>query len=486
MKRIFFIAGIALATWIDVNGQSADEAIRYSELRFGGTARGMGVAGAFGAIGADFSSIISNPGGLALYRKSEVTFSLAFEQINIESLYESTYTDEGRFNVNVPNMSYVHAGKRKNDMHWKYINFGIGYNRLANFNADNYYRSASTNNSILHTYANELTGTPANELQYGGNYSYEAVLGYDSYLINPLPTDNTRYETVVENSDVNQQISMEKRGAIDELSFSVAANYDEKIYFGGYVGIPFLYYREWYLHQEHNTSSDIEAFNYFENTHRQNTFGVGVNFKMGLIARPVDWLRLGAAFHTPTFYGMDDDYSTIIISDFDTIQYFPPEQFNEFHYNLVTPMRFVGSVGFIARKYAFISFDYEWVDYSNAKYKMDSPYTDFEFDLNDDISTQYGSANVYRAGIEWALDKFRLRGGFAHYDSPYENAGFLEDYDASVNYYTGGAGVRFKKVYVDLAYVRSHLKTVNLTVNDELAYDEVKGNKFMVTTGFRF
>jgi hypothetical protein len=149
-------------------------------------------------------------------------------------------------------------------------------------------------------------------------------------------------------------------------------------------------------------------------------------------------------------------------------------------------MRFVGSVGFIARKYAFISFDYEWVDYSNAKYKMDSPYTDFEYSLNDDIRTQYGSANVYRAGIEWALDKFRLRGGFAHYGSPYDNADFLGDYNASVNYYTGGVGFRFKKAYVDLAYVRSHSKTVNLTVNDELAYDEVKGNKFMVTTGFRF
>ncbi len=485
MKRVFFLTILPAACFI-LKAQTADEALRYSQIRFGGTARGMGVAGAFGAIGADFSSILANPGGLALYRKSELTFSLAFEQINTESSYDGSRSEDGRFNVNVPNMSFVFAGKKKNSSNWKFINFGLGYNRLANFNSDSYYRSASTGNSILHGYADELTGTSAEDIEYGGSYSYESVLAYDCYLINPLPADHSRYETVVENSDVSQQISVEKRGAIDELSFSAAANYNDKIYFGGYLGIPFLYYREWYHHAEQNIASESEAFNYFENNHRLYTFGVGVNFKAGMIVRPVDWLRLGAAIHTPAFYGMDDDYSVAMMSDFDTIQHFPPEVFNEFHYNLVTPARFTGSLGFIARKIAFFSFDYEWVDYGNAKYKMDSHYTGFEAAVNDDISAQYGSANVYRAGVEFAIDRFRLRGGFAHYGSPYKNAGFLGGYDAAVNYYTFGAGIRFKKAFVDLAYVRSHSKAVNLTVNDVLAYDNIKGNKFMVTAGFRF
>lgn len=32
--------------------------------------------------------------------------------------------------------------------------------------------------------------------------------------------------------------------------------------------------------------------------------GNGVNFKMGVILRPIDNIRLGFAFHTPTYYTM--------------------------------------------------------------------------------------------------------------------------------------------------------------------------------------
>ncbi|HXH20369.1 MAG TPA: hypothetical protein VNJ07_14935 [Chitinophagales bacterium] len=466
--------------------QSADEALRYSELRFGGTARGMGVAGAFGAIGADYSSILTNPGGLALFRNSEAMVTINFDHIKNEATYEGTRSHDDHLNFNLPNLGVVFATKRKKENRWKFLNFALGYNRFANFHSDNYYRRLGTGNSILKGYAYELTGIPAEQIEYGGNYSMESVLAYDAYLVNPLLSDNTKYSTVADNADVNQQISIERRGAIDEFSFALAANYNDKVYFGGYVGIPFLFYRERINHYEQNTASDSDAFNYFELAQRLNTFGIGVNFKMGLIARPLDWLRVGVAFHTPTYYGMNDDFSSSVYADFDTVSYYRESPFGEFHYNLVTPLRFTGSIGFIARKFAFVSFDYERVDYSNANYKMGGAYTDFEYGLNDDITSQYAAANIYRAGVELALDKFRLRGGFAHYDTPYESASIVGDYNSSVNYYTFGTGIRLKKIYLDFAYVRSRSKAINHTVNDVFAYDALTGNKFLFTTGFRF
>lgn len=470
--------------------QSADEALRYSELRFGGTARGMGVAGAFGAIGADYSSAISNPGGLALFRKSEAMFSLNLDQIKNNSSYEDSRAYDDRFNFSMPNLGVVFSRKIKNDNHWNFVNFGLGYNRLANFHANSFYKSNATDNSLLKGYANELTGTAANELSYSGNYSIESVLAYDAWLVNAQTGDNTKYYTVADNTDVNQQISIEKRGAIDELSVAVAANYHDKVYFGGYLGIPLLFYRERIRHSEQNPASDNEYFNSFELSQRLNTSGLGVNFKMGVICRPIDWLRLGAAFHTPTYYGIADDYSSAITASFDSLPdpnlQFPIAAQGEFDYNLVTPARVVGSIGLVARKFAFFSFDYEWVDYSNARYKMKSPYSEFEMSVNDDIRHHFAPANVYRAGAELALNKFRLRGGFAHYDSPYQHTADMGDFDASVNYYTFGAGVRLSRVYIDFAYVRSHSKAVNLTVNDVPAFDKITGNKFMVTTGIRF
>jgi len=468
--------------------QSTEEALRYSELRFGGSARGMAVAGAMGAIGADYSSVINNPAGLGLFRKTELMFTFRFENMNTESQYDNGFTSDNRFNFNVGNLGAAFAGKKERGG-WKNINFGIGYNRLANYHAERYYRGNPTDNSILQSYADEATGTPADQLSYG-DQSFESVLAYDAYLINPLPSDITQYTTVTDNADVDQRINVETRGATDELSFAVAGNYKHKLYVGGYLGIPFIFYKERGYHRETSLAAGDEVFNSFTMNDQLNTFGAGVNFKMGLIYRPSDWVRLGAAFHTPTYFGIRDEYSSSVTVSFDTLPnpdlVFPITYEGEFDYNLTTPMRFVGSVGVILKKYAFLSFDYEWVDYSRAQYHTASELSDFEKDVNEDIAGLYGSAHIFRAGAEAALDNFRFRAGYAHYGSPYENAAALGDYDGSANYFTGGIGIRLKKVYFDLAYVHGKSKSVNLAVNDELAYDEAIRNSVMITTGFRF
>ncbi len=46
---------------------------------------------------------------------------------------------------------------------------------------------------------------------------------------------------------------------------------------------------------------------------RRNTSkhqALGINFKMGMIFKPVEYVRLGLAVHTPTFYTLEDRYST--------------------------------------------------------------------------------------------------------------------------------------------------------------------------------
>ena len=48
--------------------QNEEDALRYSNLHFGGTARYIGVSGAFGALGADISVLSVNPAGMARYK----------------------------------------------------------------------------------------------------------------------------------------------------------------------------------------------------------------------------------------------------------------------------------------------------------------------------------------------------------------------------------------------------------------------------------
>ncbi|MFC2102726.1 TonB-dependent receptor, partial [Bacteroidota bacterium] len=75
MKKILFIAILITMTWIELSAQTAQDALRYSRIFYNGTSRFVATGGAFGAVGADFSSIATNPAGLGMYRSAEVTFS---------------------------------------------------------------------------------------------------------------------------------------------------------------------------------------------------------------------------------------------------------------------------------------------------------------------------------------------------------------------------------------------------------------------------
>ena len=70
MKRyIFSLACVVLGA--TVSAQGIFDALRYADNSINGTARYMSMAGAFGALGGDASSIVDNPAGLGIYRSSE-------------------------------------------------------------------------------------------------------------------------------------------------------------------------------------------------------------------------------------------------------------------------------------------------------------------------------------------------------------------------------------------------------------------------------
>ena len=53
---------------ISTNAQSAFDLYSISQTDLKGTARFMSMAGAFGALGGDLSTLNQNPGGIGIYR----------------------------------------------------------------------------------------------------------------------------------------------------------------------------------------------------------------------------------------------------------------------------------------------------------------------------------------------------------------------------------------------------------------------------------
>ncbi len=258
-------------------------------------------------------------------------------------------------------------------------------------------------------------------------------------------------------------------GGQDEFDISFGANYNNKLFLGATVGIPTINYNINSYYTEVSNSSSIPNDNYYMQSlnygQQLSTTGSGINMKFGIIYKVNDYLRLGIAAHTPTWYNMQDNYSSYlygVIDSFGTsINNSPGLQspLGSYNYSLVTPWRVVGSATILFKQYGFITADYEYVDYSQAYFDFNqagsSSDIQYQNQINQSITTSFAPASIFRVGAEFAYDIFRIRGGFAYYGSPYQSGQAGPGGDQSVQNITGGVGLRLEHVFIDAAYVYS-------------------------------
>ena len=140
MKRIMIFVFVLVSAG-KILAQTADDALRYSYLQPGGTARFIGAGSAFGALGAEFGSLSQNPAGLALFRTDELTLTPSLHFTNTEAQLKgnAAYNDDkSKFGFDNIGLVFNTTPKSGN---WKAFNFGIGYNRQADYNYSIYYNS---------------------------------------------------------------------------------------------------------------------------------------------------------------------------------------------------------------------------------------------------------------------------------------------------------------------------------------------------------
>jgi len=496
MKKMLLVMVASALAMSGVYAQSAEEAIRYSRATAGGTARALGVGGAFGAMGADFSALSINPGGLGLYRSSALTFTPQIMNTGINSRFLENETEEKRYHFNINNLALVISHLKRDRHHepvtegWVATNFAFGFNRLAHFHSKYFFSGFNDQSSILDHYATRLNGTHPSQIDYG--LGFNPVLGYETYLLNPSAADSSQYEPVIRNGDVEQQGSFRSKGALDEMLFSFGANYSDKIYFGGSFGIPIVHYDSEFTYRENDTRDSVPGFNSFELNDFLSTNGAGVNFKFGLIYRLSEWIRLGGAIHSPTYLFLEDNYHSTMESAFDTVGHSSESPSGNFEYNLTTPWKVVGSLGFLIKKHGFISIDYEWLDYTQAYYDFDAPFQLIASETNDALQQRYGQASNLRIGGELSFEVLRFRAGYAFYGSPVGSELFDFNADDALHQYSLGFGIRERHFSLDFAFVHTEsandyeLYSLENNGDSPSINNELLRNQFTVTAGFRF
>jgi len=472
--------------------QNEVDALRYSQSTFGGTARFMGMAGAFGALGGDLSVASYNPAGLAVYRGSEFSFSptLFWQQTN--SKYYGSASRDFKVNPNFTNIGLVltELAANSDENEWVGMQLTFTFNRINNFNNRTYIEGINNESSLTDHYLGEIQGLNSSEIS--GTYPFGPGLAWNAYLINPVDTfDSTSYISMIRNGGINQSKSITRSGGINELSVSLSANYNNRLYIGGSLGFPLVNYTEESTYRENDNEDTIAYFSSFKLNERVNTSGTGFNFKFGVIFRATDWLRLGGSVHTPTLFKLSDDYSASLYANYDSvpewsgtgeINYEANSPQGNFNYRIITPLKLTGSLAIIVGKKGLVSADYEFIDYSMARISS-SGYT-FTFQ-NTAIQQTYAPTGNLRMGTEWRILPFSIRGGYALYGSPFKG-GLSEGARTS---YTLGLGFRQQKFFLDLAYAftqtteKYYLYSADLV---DASTHEMNSHQITTTMGFRF
>lgn len=493
-KLILSLTAVLLMAPAILFGQYAEQALQLSNLFYSGTARSVGMSNAFGAVGGDFSSLSMNPAGLGVYKNNEVTFTPGIYNTRVFSNYYGTDAEEFDTKLNINNFGAVFVlplSQQKDKIN--YIQFGIGYNRLANFNNSMYFEGFNNQSSYvgyLAGMANKFNLNPDYDFSQGPYYEIDE-LAAATWLI--AYDEAGQMWTPDMYRDVAQSGYLIRTGAIDEMAISFAGNFGDKVYFGATLGIPFMNYSYSFHYNEWDAQSRDTIFNSMSYNEYYNNSGVGVNGKFGVIFRPISNLRIGAAVHTPTYYGnIKEDNSADMHSYFDPRSGFSNKSAytveNYYDYTVTTPTRLIGSASYVIGKVALISADYEWVNHSANKIKMSDRTRAQE--ENRLIKDNYDNQHIVRAGAEINLNNFFLRGGYAWYSSPYK---YEEMNDAAINSWSLGLGYRMGFFGIDFAYQHTSSAS-SLYPYNASAYGypspaanlDSKTNSYMLTLSFRY
>lgn len=435
------------------SAQNETDALRYSYLGFGGTARYNGMGGAFGALGGDISCMVTNPAGMGRYTKSEFNASLLYEDINTNTAFLGNNASNGRGNFNLGSIGFVGTKKLVNS-DWNYFQFGLAYNRTNFFHSRFNMQGVNNTSSMADIFRFQANGYSPDDL-----YNYfpnTSALAYETYLIDPVDTTGaaTSYtDRVPSDIAVEQSRNYSRSGFMAETSISFSGNYMDKLYIGGSIGIPSARFYETWTHNETmidpDTVTSLDGFSYSQTL---TTRGKGFNLKFGMIFLPVDWVRIGASVHTPSFMAFSDNWNNSMITQFDDgdeISASGPS--SAYTWRLKTPARFMGSLGVIVMKTAAIDVDVEYVDYASMRLRRDwADQTGYNFSSeNDAVQRLYRGAVNLRAGAEVKLAKvFFVRGGYALYQSPYVTGASVTDKATKV--VSGGLGYRNRGFSIDL------------------------------------
>lgn len=503
LHQTLLTLGLAALPAAGAMAQTSVDAYNLAQSELRGTARFMGMAGAFTALGGDLSSLTQNPAGIGVYRGSEVGITFDLNILNDKTSAAGNQAGSfSKFDVN----TFGYVGTTNFDAPvMKSFSWGFSFNRRASY-ARQYQGAALPLNTSMSNYITSFTdGIDPGKMMFEQNkynpytdsdINWMSILAFSGGIVNPFQDMSNPakpwvydglFQYAVPGSETNPagipattgtaDFTVRERGSADEYSINLGGNLANVVNWGVGIGITDVDFEQTAYYGESLTGANVPTadgnniqegnINWSLDNWKRMT-ATGVNLKFGVIAKPIQALRLGFAVHTPTWNSVHTSYkgtiNTNASSGFKANDY---TDYAEYDWNITQPWRMnLGVAGVIGGR-AIISADYEYEAYNAMKTSnIQGEFTEY----NGYISSDFRAANTVRLGAEFrATPQFSLRAGVAYTGTNVADAvkqNTVEVVTAGTNpaytlnndtrYMTLGAGYRTGGFYADLAYVNRY------------------------------
>lgn len=508
MKIQYYLLAATLFS-LPVAAQETYENANLTSTDLNGTARYVGMGGAMEALGADVSTIGSNPAGIGLFRRSQLSVSggLLMQSNGKE------YGDGKKTNASFDQIGFVYTTRASRGSN---LNFGFNYTKGKNFdfllNASGKLGNGSQNNQ---SYLKHVLGSE----NYGGfdvRKKDDAYIGFASpqanfvswtwnqldYLyFNALLPDATtagKFNNYLADSYTFDKAST---GYVGNYDFNISGSIQDQFYLGLTFGLKDVHYDSESRYNERlsNGVGDVSVLDIRRIT------GTGFDITAGIIVRPIasSPFRIGAYVKTPTWYDLTTSNVTRIDRNTNTGGKNDwGEVPNSYDYKLWTPWKFGLSLGHTVGNYLALGLTYEFEDHSTLDSRINDGgyYNDYygtyyetssaDKSMNKHTKQALKGVSTLKMGAEYKpTSNLALRLGY-NYISPKYNKDAQKDptivspgsaYSSSTDFvnwdstnrFTFGIGYQINKFNVDLAYQYSMQKgtfypfsTMNFSIHD--------------------
>ena len=468
--KYIVVAALASLMTLPVAAQETYQDTKLIDNDLNGTARYVGMGGAMEALGADISTISTNPAGLGLMRKGQVSLTGGLVSQS-DASNDLRYRDISvRINGNQTNASFDQIGivYPVRFMGQSRLTLGFNYHKSRNFD-----QILSAGGVLNNASQGKLSALKYDKV---GEWGWNGVDANYQRLFEKTGEDGKKIMDYY--NGTAYLFGQYQKGYIGEYDFNMSGSINDRVYLGLTVGLHDVNYRSNSVYTENLEQQAISS-----NWENLKIDGTGFDVKVGAIFLPVEGspFRIGVYVNSPVFYDL-----TLTGTNALTINS-PAGNGNSdnncsYDYRVYTPWKFGVSLGHTVSNVLALGATYEYSDYSTIDNRViDGSYYDpwygdvYDSSSSDDAMNSHTKSTLkgvhtLKLGAELkVLPTLALRAGYNYLSAVFDEFGFRDGsiespgvgYATSTNYtnwkatnrFTCGLGFQASKNFsVDLAY----------------------------------